>query len=170
MNRVFPTLFLCFALTAQARPIPNLTFKDLAGRPQKLAALHGWITVLSFWATWCAPCLEELPRLSTLNAEYAPRGVHFLAISADAPKDRPKIASFLQARNITLDIWTGADLDTLDHLALGNVLPATLILDQNGEPVTRILGEAQDADLRTSLDWLLASRQGPAPAPLLKRY
>jgi thiol-disulfide isomerase/thioredoxin len=169
--RLLFALLLCgIALPAHAKRVPDLAFKDLSGHTQKLSTLRGEITVLSFWATWCAPCRDELPRLSKLKDEYAPKGVRFVAISADEPKDRPKIDSFLKTANLTLDVWTGADLDTLDHLSLGNELPATILLDQNGEPVARILGEAQDSDIRTRLDWLLNGRQGPAPEPVVKHY
>jgi thiol-disulfide isomerase/thioredoxin len=159
-----------FALTAVAKPIPDLKFQDLAGHTQKLSSLRGSITVISFWATWCAPCQEELPRLSALKQQYAEKGVRFLAISADESKDRAKIQPFFQKQNITLDVWVGADIDTLDRLSLGNELPATLILDKDGTPIGRILGEARDADVTGYLDWLLSDRTSPAPPPQIKRY
>lgn len=159
-----------FALTAAAKPVPDLKFQDLAGHTQQLSSLRGSITVVSFWATWCAPCREELPRLSALSQQYAAKGVRFVAISADEPKDRAKIQPFLHQQNITLDVWVGADIDTLDRLHLGNELPATIVLDQDGTPIGRILGEARDADVSGYLDWLLSDRSAPRPPSPLKRY
>ncbi|HEX4155562.1 MAG TPA: TlpA disulfide reductase family protein [Acidobacteriaceae bacterium] len=159
-----------FALTASAKPVPDLKFHDLAGHTQRLSSLRGSITVVNFWAMWCAPCREELPRLSALSQQYAAKGVRFLAISADASKDRPKIEPLLKQQNLTLDVWTGADIDTLDRLGLGNVLPATIILDKDGTPIGRILGEARDADISAYLDWLLSNRSTPRPPSPLKRY
>jgi thiol-disulfide isomerase/thioredoxin len=155
---------------AHAKPIPNLKFHDLAGHDQHFDNLRGSITVISFWATWCTPCREELPRLSKLQQQYATSGVRFLAISVDNPKDFAKIEPFLHQQNITLDVWEGADIDTLDHLALGDVVPATLILDKNGEVVGRISGEARDSDVTGYLDWLLHDRQGAAPEPFITRH
>lgn len=170
MRRLLHTLaLLAFTLPLLAKPIPNLKFHDLAGHDHGLNSLRGSITVLSFWATWCTPCRAELPRLSSLSSRYAPHGVRFLAISVDDPKDFPKIQPFLLQQHITLDVWTGASLDTLDALDLGNLVPATLILDQNGEIIGRISGEARDADITLYLDFLLNHRQGPAPPPRLKR-
>lgn len=171
MRRLFQALILLAALTSPiyARPIPNLKFQDLSGHDHRLNSLRGSITVLSFWATWCTPCRAELPRLSALNSRYSAQGVRFLAISVDDPKDFPKIEPFLHQQNIALDVWTGASLDTLDALDLGNIVPATLILDQNGEIIGRISGEARDADIALYLDFLLNHRQGPAPPPRLKR-
>jgi len=161
---------LCCAAVAAAKPVPDIKLQDLAGHAQRLGSLRGSVTVISFWATWCVPCREELPRLSALKERYAAQGVRFVAVSVDEAKDRGKIEPFLRERGISLESWIGADLDTLDRLALGNVLPATIILDKDGEAVGRIMGEARDADVTDTLDWLLHDRQGARPAAVIKRY
>jgi thiol-disulfide isomerase/thioredoxin len=153
-----------------AKPVPDLHFKDLAGHAEKLSSLQGSITVVTFWATWCTPCQEELPRIVQLQQEYAAKGIRFVAISIDTAKDRAKIQPFLQQHNITLDVWTGADADTLDRLHLGDEVPATIVLDKDGEPAGRILGEAHPEDIGIYLDWLLDNRKGPAPQRVIKRY
>jgi thiol-disulfide isomerase/thioredoxin len=174
MLRNLPTLALLLAFTAPipalGKPVPDLKFHDLAGHNQRLNDVHGSITVISFWATWCTPCREELPRLSLLSQQYAAQGVRFIAISVDNPKDFAKIQPFLQQQHISLNVWTGADIGTLDRLGLGDVVPATIVLDSNGEIIGRISGEARDPDVTAYLDWLLHNRQGPAPPPMLKRY
>jgi thiol-disulfide isomerase/thioredoxin len=174
MLRNLPTLALLFAFIAptpaHARPVPNLKFHDLTHQDHRLNDLHGSITVISFWATWCTPCREELPRLSLLSQQYAAQGVRFIAISVDNPKDFAKIQPFLDQQHVSLNVWTGADLGTLDRLGLGDVVPATIVLDPDGEIIGRISGEARDPDVTTYLDWLLHHRQGPAPPPTLKRY
>jgi hypothetical protein len=76
----------------------------------------------------------------------------------------------LQRLHVDLEVWTGADLDTLEKFGLGNVVPGTLVIDENGQVVVRVMGEALDEDVRTPVDWLLQRRAGPAPPPLLKRY
>jgi thiol-disulfide isomerase/thioredoxin len=163
------------ATAAFAEAAPKLTLKDLGGQTRKLSALRGKIVVLNFWATWCEPCQDELPRLSKLAQLYAGHNdagtqVHFLAVSIDAAKDREKIEPLLHRLHVDLDVWTGADLDTLEKFGLGNVVPVTMVIDENGQVVTRVMGEARDEDVRAPLDWLLQGRAGPAPQPLLKRY
>ena len=160
----------CSFVPVYAKPVPDMKFRDLAGHTQRMGSLRGSITVVSFWATWCAPCREELPRLSHLKEQYAESGVRFLAISIDESKDRARIEPYLQHENIALDVWVGADVDTLGRVGLGNIVPGTLILDKDGEIVGRIMGEARDSDVTGYLDWLLHDRQGTAPAPLIKRY
>ena len=170
IQTVASIMFCCLITTAYAKRIPNLEAKSLSGTTEKVDSLRGSIAVINFWATWCGPCKEEMPRLAKLKDEYSTNGVRFVAISVDEPKNRAKIEPFLKAQNIDLDIWVGGDLDMLERVGLGNVLPATLIIDQQGEIIGRIMGEAKDEDIKSRLDWLLHGRQGPAPDPVLKRY
>jgi thiol-disulfide isomerase/thioredoxin len=163
-------LAVVLAAAALAESAPKLSLKDLNGQPQKLSALRGKIVVLNFWATWCEPCQEELPRLSRMSQSYSQKNVQFVAISIDAAKDRGKIEPLLHRLNLALDVWTAADLDTLEKFGLGNVVPGTMVIDEKGQIITRVMGEARDEDVRGPLDWLLQGRVGPAPPPLLKRY
>jgi thiol-disulfide isomerase/thioredoxin len=163
-------LFGLLAPSAQARRAPNFEFRDLTGNKHKVAELRGSIVVLNFWATWCAPCREELPLLSRLTQEYAARKVRFIAVSADKSKDRILVDKFLGRQPLAMDIWVGADPDQLENEGLGNMLPVTIILDEQGEVVTRIMGQAREEDVTTSLNWLLNGKTGPAPAALTKRY
>jgi thiol-disulfide isomerase/thioredoxin len=157
-----------------AESAPKLSLKDLSGQTQKLSALRGRIVVLNFWATWCEPCQEELPRLSKLSQSYVAKNVQFVAVSIDVPKDGEKIEPLLRRLNVTLDVWTGADLDTLEKFGLGNVVPGTMVIDEKGQVVARVMGEARDEDVRAPLDWLCRGASPcPASAPetlLTKRY
>jgi thiol-disulfide isomerase/thioredoxin len=166
-------LFLTLALlpeAALAARTPSLSLKDLSGQTQKLSSLKGRIVVLNFWATWCGPCQEELPRLSAMAQQYAGKNVHFVAVSIDEPKDRAKIEPLLHKLNVNLDVWAGADANTLDSFGLGNIVPATIVIDEKGEIVTRIMGEARTEDVSTTVDWLLGGRSGPVPEAKIKRY
>jgi thiol-disulfide isomerase/thioredoxin len=156
--------------TAIAKRAPNLELTDRAGKTQHIADLRGSIVVINFWATWCGPCREELPLLSRLNAEYSPKNVRFIAASADPMKNRTAIDKFVEANRLDLEIWLGADLEMLHRAGLGEELPATLILDEQGESVTRVLGEAREEDIRRPLEWLLGQKHGPTPETLVKHY
>ncbi len=101
-----------------------------------------------------------------LSQEYGGKKIRFIAVSADAAKDRSKVEQFLSRNSLAMDIWVGADLDMLESAGLGNVLPATLILDERGEIVTRVMGEARDEDVRKTLEWLLGDRVGTPPPPI----
>lgn len=163
-------LLCCVVVYAHARRPPDLELKDLQGHAKRLSSLRGQIVVLSFWATWCGPCHEELPRLSQLRAAYAGRNVRFIAASIDEPKDRGKIGPFLSRDGLDLEVWTGADVEAMDRFGLGDIVPGTVILDEQGEIAGRIMGEARDEDIRLRVDWLLSGRVGAAPGALTKRY
>ncbi len=162
--------FLFAFSSAQAKRAPNFDAKDLSGQSQKLSRLRGQIVVLSFWATWCGPCQEELPRLSRLSQQYAAKPVQFVAASIDDPKDRPKIQPFLAKNNIALNVWVGPDSGVLQDFGLGEIVPGTVIIDEHGDIVGRIMGEARDEDVRSRVDWLLNGRHEPAPEAMTKRY
>lgn len=153
-----------------AKRAPNLELKDLSGKTTKVADLRGSIAVINFWATWCIPCREELPLLNRLEKDYAGKHVRFIAASADEAKNRPALDRFVSEHQLGMEIWVGADLDMLERAGLGNELPATLIVDDQGQVVARILGEAREEDIRKPLDWLLGDRSGPAPEAVVKHY
>lgn len=152
-----------------AKRVPDPSFKTLDGGSHKLSALRGQIVVVNFWATWCGPCQEELPRLSQIAASYSGKPVSFVFISIDDPKDRAKIPSALAKLHLDFTSWIGADTDTLDGFGLGNIVPGTIVLDETGTPVARVMGEAREDDVRKPIDWLLGNKKGDPPKALTKR-
>ncbi len=161
---------LCLTAVAAGKHAPDPGFKSLDGQSHKLSSLRGQVVIVNFWATWCGPCQEELPRLSRLAESYIGKPVRFVLISIDESKNRPKIPAVLDRLHVPLESWDDADTDTMGRFGLGNIVPGSAILDQNGEVVARIMGEAREEDVRTAVDWLLSGRSGPAPASLTKRY
>ena len=175
LMKAFPRAVFLLLLGLAVTPVwakhaPNLKLKDLSGQTQKLSSLRGQVVVVNFWATWCGPCQEELPRLSKLAQSYSGKNVHFIAVSIDKEKDRAKIEPTLARDKVSLEAWVGADTDTLAGFGLGEIVPGTAIVDEQGEIVARIMGEARDEDIRSAVDWLLGGRSGPPPAEMTKRY
>lgn len=123
------------------------TLVDLAGKPRQLAEWEGRILVLNFWATWCAPCLEEIPLLMAARAKYASAGVEIVGIAIDNPA---KVRDFSTSFNISYPILL-AEADGLDLMRkLGNSaggLPYTVVADRRGNVVHRKLGAFKQADL-----------------------
>ena len=103
----------------------------------RLREYQGKIVVLNFWATWCGPCREEMPRLAEAEKEYGPRGVIFLGASLDDDKTKKNIAGFVRDHEIDFPIWVGASADDLDRLSMGPAVPATAFIDQDGRIVAR---------------------------------
>lgn len=160
----------CAAAPAFAKHAPDPGFKSLGGQTRKLSALRGQIVVVNFWATWCGPCQEELPRLAQMAASYEGKPVKFVTISIDDAKDRKKIPAVLERLKVPADSWVGGNTDMLADFGLGTIVPGTAVLDEHGEIVARVMGEAREADVRTAVDWLLGGKTGTAPAAVTKRY
>jgi thiol-disulfide isomerase/thioredoxin len=170
--RILWVVLLCasWVLPAMAKRAPDPGFKSLDGQSRKLSGLRGKVVVVNFWATWCGPCQEELPRLSRIAASYAGQPVEFVMVSIDAPKDRARIPGVLARLHVAAESWVGADTDTLAGFGLGDIVPGTVVLDADGQVVARIMGEAREEDVRGAVDWLLGGKAGAAPAALTERY
>jgi len=130
----------------------SATLIDLAGQPRKLSEWQGRILVCNFWATWCAPCREEIPLLMAARQKYGPRGVEIVGIAVD---NAAKVRDFSSSFNISYPILL-AEADGLDLMRrLGNSaggLPYTVVADRQGNLVHRKLGAFKGADLDSILD------------------
>jgi len=113
--------------------------------------------VLNFWATWCRPCLKEMPHMNRLAGEYAGR-VTFLAVNTDASKAVAKVAPFIKTMgydNLIVPLDTGAELQQL--LQVGGILPFTIMFDGQGREIFRHIGykEGDEEELQREIEALL---------------
>jgi thiol-disulfide isomerase/thioredoxin len=154
------------AFAAENKPV-NLRLHDIAGEKVALSDYRGKTVVVNFWATWCAPCREEIPMLVGAEKEWAPKGVAFIAVSLDDRKTIENVPEFVRRFHLNFPVWTGASLDDLDHLRLGNGVPDTIFLDEKGIIVARVLGEIRRQELEERLTWLAGGRKGVAPAAVV---
>jgi thiol-disulfide isomerase/thioredoxin len=118
----------------------TLDFENLEGVPVKMATWRGRPLLLNFWATWCAPCIVEMPLLDRFAQEQRPRGWQVLALAVDQPDP---VRRFIAERNLRLPVAiAGAvGLDLSRHLGnLGGGLPFTAAFDSRGAATERRLG------------------------------
>ena len=118
--------------------LPDFVLKDPAGKELKLASLKGKPLLINLWATWCAPCVAELPALDRLAAAQAD-SLKVLTINQDMSKPEA-VAPFLKERGVTrLEPW----LDQAGDLAMQydvQTLPTTIYYDAEGREVWRLTG------------------------------
>ncbi|REG59981.1 thiol-disulfide isomerase/thioredoxin [Paraburkholderia sp. BL6669N2] len=124
------------------------------GKPQTLSVLKGHPIVVNFWASWCGPCVEEMPSLSQLQRDYAKKGIQFVGLGVDSEKN---VQAFLQKVKVAYPIYItgfgGADLAR----AFGNTaggLPFTVVIDANGNIRSTKLGQIDPQALKQTLDAL----------------
>ena len=112
----------------------------LDGKAQPLEQWRGKVLVVNFWATWCAPCREEIPGFVKFQKQYGTRGVQIVGIAIDTAE---RVAPYIQEIGINYPVLVGG-IETMDFARqIGNragVLPFTVVMNRQGEVVTTLVG------------------------------
>lgn len=128
---------------------------DLDGNAQPLDQWRGKIVVVNFWATWCAPCREEIPLFVKLQNKYGDRGLQFVGIAIDQPE---KVRPYAAELGMNFPVLIGG-IDAIGLTrTLGNragVLPFTVVLDRSGKAVQKQVGAVKEAQTEALLAGLL---------------
>lgn len=142
------------APVAARSPVEQLyasTMDDIDGQPQALSAWRGKTVVVNFWATWCAPCVDEMPELSALQKELAPGGVQILGLGVDTAAN---MRTFAQKYKIDYPLYVagigGAELSRSFGNQTGG-LPFTVIIGADGGIKKTYLGRLTMENLRRDL-------------------
>lgn len=129
----------------------SLTLATPAGAKLRLAALRGQPLLLNFWASWCAPCVEELPLLSAFYREQSGRGWQVLGLAVD---QREPVLRFLAGAPVAFPVALAGSSGVEIGRSLGNAagaLPFTVVFGSDGRVAHRKMGQVSPDDLRA---WL----------------
>jgi thiol-disulfide isomerase/thioredoxin len=146
-----------FKPSADPQPVPEITFQDAKDQPRSLKEWSGKLIVLNFWATWCAPCIKEMPSLDRLGASVDPNKVVVLCISQDRA-GREKAQEFydkIGMKHLPLLI----DKTSKSSRAFNaRGLPATILISPEGRELGRLSGPAEwdQAPARALIEHYLA--------------
>jgi thiol-disulfide isomerase/thioredoxin len=116
--------------TLAGQAAPALVFKDLAGAEVSLAALKGKVVVVDFWATWCGPCIQEIPGYIALQKKYGKDGLVIVGVSLDQ-KGPAHVKKFVEARGMDYTIVMG-DNEAVDAFGGFNSIPTTFLIGRDG--------------------------------------
>ncbi|MDQ6708594.1 MAG: TlpA family protein disulfide reductase [Acidobacteriota bacterium] len=136
---------------------------------QVIHSQRGKILLIDFWATWCEPCREEMPKLAALQRGLGSKGLVLITISADEPNKARAAAAFLQESGISLPAYIKhADddqrfIDSVDPKWSG-ALPALFLYDRQGRKVESFIGEIDLRDVEKAVG-LAITRVGATGAP-----
>lgn len=140
----------------------ELVLPDLFGAEQKLSALRGRVVILNFWATYCGPCVKEMPDLAAIQNQYAALGVQVVGATAETMAEQKLVRKFITDLKINFPIWLGATVADMARFGLGPALPGTAIIGRDGKIVAVYRGVISQADLKKQLDTLIAQAQREA--------
>jgi thiol-disulfide isomerase/thioredoxin len=127
------------------------SLNDLSGKPQSLAQWKGKALVVNFWASWCGPCVQEMPELSELAAKEGGKRFHVIGIGIDSPSN---LNEFVKKTKVSYPLYVGGMSGTDLSRELGNVnggLPFTVLIGPDGQVRKTYLGRLKFDQLRADL-------------------
>ena len=154
--------------TPANRPIPDevpaLTLADLAGTPRPLRGADGRPRLFNFWATWCAPCRQEIPLLNTLAARYQADHLEVVGIAIDF---HDAVATFLQKVPMQYVTLIGEEdgLEAAHSFGMGMALPFSVFADGQNRVVAVKLGELHPDEIDAILGRMRQVRAGRQSLP-----
>jgi peroxiredoxin len=131
---------LLIASTAQAadlkpysgEPLPDFTLSDMEGRAHTLSSYRGKVVMLNFWATYCGPCIKEMPSMQRLKGKLADRPFDILAI--DMAEEKADVEAFMQRHKIQVNFPILLDSEgTVIEQWMVSAVPTTFIIDPQGK-------------------------------------
>lgn len=129
--------------------IENLNWQLASGNKQTLNDLKGKVVILDFWATYCPPCIEEIPHLTELQSRH-PQDLQIVGLHIGGDDDKPNVPAFIEKYNMSYPL--GYPQDELTNILFNgdDRIPQTFIFDRNGKLVKKIVGF--DSQIKTELD------------------
>ncbi|WP_347985986.1 TlpA disulfide reductase family protein [Methylomonas sp. AM2-LC] len=134
------------------------SFPDVEGHMQPLSQWQGKVLVVNFWATWCGPCLQEIPEFIKLQTEMQQQGLQFIGLAIDETAD---VKAFLQDVKVNYPILLANDTGMNLSMQMGNIvgaIPFTVIIDQEGAVIHRQMGELSREALQALVTPLLSKK------------
>jgi cytochrome c biogenesis protein CcmG/thiol:disulfide interchange protein DsbE len=129
--------------------VERLGWDTFDGRPERLGDFQGKAVVLDFWATFCPPCLEEIPHLVELQKRHE-GSLQIVGLHVGGAEDRPKVPAFVEKLQINYTLAYPQDALTEGLMGSESAIPQTFVFDKNGKLIKRFVG--YNAEIRAELD------------------
>lgn len=130
---VLAAVFLLLLGTTTWAQEPYFRLRDLDNQWKEYSDLKGdELTVIDFWATWCQPCVRSIPLLNEMAQEFESRGVNFIGVSIDGPRNQSKIQPFLNSMGVEYPVIRDIDSELMSDLGV-TAVPTLLMYDSSGD-------------------------------------
>jgi cytochrome c biogenesis protein CcmG, thiol:disulfide interchange protein DsbE len=137
---------------------PDFVATDLDGQRVSLGALTGEVVLLNIWATWCAPCREEMPSMQRLHDRFSDRGFRVVAVSIDSESGARfpggptggDVRGFVEEYGLTFDVWRDP-AGEIQRIYRTTGVPESFVVDRDGSIVKKVIG-ATDWDSEANRD------------------
>lgn len=135
----------------QDAPAYNFSFPDVTGKPVSMADLKGKVVLIDLWATWCVPCIAEIPHLKKLEEELKDKNIQIVSISIDVEKDKGKWLKFVEKQQLGgIQLFANGWSDMTLYYNI-NAVPRFMVFDQEGKIVTIEAPRPSDPQLKELL-------------------
>lgn len=135
--------------------LPEVNYVDTMGTAYTPKTLTGKVVVVNFWATWCKPCLKEIPDLSKVYEKYKAKGLVMLGVMTDDP-DHNQLLNFQSDNEMTYPV-VRANSDIMIAYSYPGALPTTFVFDRSGKQVYSHVGPLRVEQLERLLDPMIAA-------------
>ena len=146
------TSFKNLIVYSETKKLKNIEFKNNLNEIIKLNDYRGKLVILNFWATWCAPCREEMPHLDTLQSINKLENLKIFPINVGKEKIEKAEKFFLELKIKNLDIYFDDSVKLANLFSLRGI-PTSVIINKNGEEFARIMGAIDFTD-KKFVEWL----------------
>ncbi len=131
-----------------SKSLTEMSWTSFDGKRQTLKDLSGKVVVLDFWATYCPPCLDEIPHLNSLQTKYGAENLQIVGLHAGDEEDLLKVPEFARKLKIIYPLAMPEDALTRFVFATEDIIPQTVVFDRDGKLVRKFVG----FDLKTKND------------------
>jgi thiol-disulfide isomerase/thioredoxin len=130
--------------------IENMGWTKFDGSKETIASMKGKVIILDFWATYCPPCLDEIPHLVEIQNKYGAQGLQVVGLHTGGAEDRPKVPQFVEKLKMNYVLAYPEEELTNTLFQNDDRIPQTFVFDRNGKLVKKIIGF--DAGIKKELD------------------
>jgi peroxiredoxin len=150
--------FVPSAIAASTKAAPAFTLRDVNGQPHTLAQYKGKVVLVNFWATWCQPCMVEMPHLQKMHTELGPQGLVVLGISADSARDVGKVKPVVVTKGVTYPVLLDPQTTVVSLFNPAKTMPFNVVVDRAGNIAATHSGynPGDEVTLRKEIEALLA--------------